>query len=111
VVAVVALWPLGLLAGADYWIADPQGTARTSWFIAGTFTLEVGLLGWVVLALLERFSRHGTRVWTGLAVLVVVASEVPVFLVDATTATRVALLVLHLVVGSILIPTFVRARH
>jgi hypothetical protein len=74
-------------------------------------TAVIGLLGWATLALLERLSRRGTRAWAVLAGLVVVASMVPIWLVDATTATRVALFCVHLVVGLVLIPSYVRAAR
>jgi hypothetical protein len=110
VVVTLAVWLVGHLAGADYWITDSQGSARIDAVVTASVTVILGLVGWGVLALLERVTRYGTTVWTVLAVAVVVASEVPVVLVDATTATHVALAVVHLAVGAVLVPAFVRAR-
>jgi hypothetical protein len=45
-----------------------------------------------------------------LAAVVVVVSMIPIVLVEATTATRVALAAVHLAVGAVLVPAFVRAR-
>ncbi|MEJ2887220.1 DUF6069 family protein [Actinomycetospora aeridis] len=109
-VVTLAVWLVGHLAGADYWISDSQGTVRIDALVTTQVTVVLGLAGWGVLALLERLSRHGTTAWTVLATLVVVASLVPILLVDATTATRVALTAVHLAVGAVLIPAFVRAR-
>ncbi|MEJ2859844.1 DUF6069 family protein [Actinomycetospora flava] len=50
-----------------------------------------------------RLTRYGTAIWTGLAVVVVAASEIPVVLIDATTATHIALAAVHLAVGAVLI--------
>ncbi|WP_328307790.1 DUF6069 family protein [Actinomycetospora sp. NBC_00405] len=109
-VVTVAVWLLGHLAGADYWITDSQGSVRIGMLVTAQVTVVLGLVGWGVLALLERLGRHGTTVWTVLAVVVVAASMIPVVLVEATTATRVALVAVHLAVGAVLVPAFVRAR-
>jgi hypothetical protein len=109
-VAALAVWLLGHLAGADYWITDSQGTVRIDALVTAQVTVVLGLVGWGVLALLERLTRHGTTAWTVLAALVVLASLVPVLLVEATTPTRVALAAVHLAVGAVLVPAFRRAR-
>ena len=110
VVVTLAVWLLGHLAGADYWITDSQGAVRIDMLVTAQVTVVLGLVGWGVLALLERLSRHGTTLWTVLAVVVVAASMIPVVLVEATTATRLALVAVHLAVGAVLVPAFVRAR-
>ncbi|GAA4860250.1 DUF6069 family protein [Actinomycetospora straminea] len=108
-VVALAVWLVGHLAGADYRITDSQGSVRIDALVTTQVTVVLGLVGWGVLALLERVTRHGTAIWTVLAALVVAASMIPVFLVEATTATRIALVAVHLAVGA-LIPFFVRAR-
>lgn len=108
-VVALAVWLVGRLSGADYWIADSQGTVRIDALVTTQVTVVLGLAGWAVLALLERLTRYGTAIWTVLATVIVAASMIPVFLVEATTATRVALVAVHLAVGA-LIPFFVRAR-
>lgn len=110
VVVTLAVWLVGHLAGADYWITDSQGSVRIDALVTTQVTVILGLAGWAVLALLERLTRYGTRIWTVLAVLIVALSMLPVALVEATTATRVALVAVHLAVGAVLIPLFVRAR-
>jgi hypothetical protein len=109
-VVTLAVWLLGHVAGADYWITDSQGTVRIDMLVTAQVTVVLGLVGWGVLALLERLGRRGTTVWTVLAVVVVAASMIPVVLVEATTATRLALVAVHLAVGAVLVPAFVRAR-
>lgn len=66
-----------------------MGSVRFDLVVVTQVTLVVGLAAWGVLALLERTTRHATAIWTALAVVVLVASYVPVFLVEATTVTRV----------------------
>jgi hypothetical protein len=109
-VVTLAVWLLGHLAGADYWITDSQGTVRIDALVTTQVTVVLGLVGWGVLALLERLTRYGTTVWTVLAAVVVVASMIPIVLVEATTATRFALAAVHLAVGAVLVPALVRAR-
>jgi hypothetical protein len=109
-VVTLAVWLLGHLAGADYWITDSQGTVRIDAVVTTQVTVVLGLVGWGVLATLERLTRYGGTIWTVLAAVVVVASMIPVFLVEATTATRVALVAVHLAVGAVLVPALVRAR-
>jgi len=103
----LATWMVGLLAGADYRITDAMGSVRIDLVVVTQVTLVVGLAAWGVLALLERTTRHATAIWTALAVVVLVASYVPVFLVEATTVTRVALLAVHTAVA-VLVPALRR---
>jgi uncharacterized protein DUF6069 len=109
-VVTLAVWLLGRLAGADYWITDSQATVQISALVTTQVTVVVSLFGWGVLALLERLTRHGATAWTVLAAVVVVASMIPIVLVEATTPTRWALAAVHLAVGAVLVPTLVRAR-
>ncbi|MDL5158399.1 DUF6069 family protein [Actinomycetospora termitidis] len=103
----LATWAVGALAGADYVITDAMGSVRIDLVVVTQVTLVLTLAGWATLALLERLTRRGTAIWTVLAVVVLVASYVPVFLVEATTGTRIALVAVHTAVG-VLIPAFRR---
>jgi hypothetical protein len=107
VLVALATWTVGHLAGADYWITDSMGSVRIDPVVVTQVTVVVGLAAWAVLALLERTTRHATAIWTALALVVLVASYVPVFLVEATTATRVALLAVHTAVV-VLVPALRR---
>ena len=80
---------------------------RIGLVIVTQVTLVVGLVGWATLALLEHVTSRGTAIWTVLALVVLVASYIPVFLVEATTSTRIALLAVHTAVG-VLIAAFRR---
>jgi hypothetical protein len=103
VLVALLIWAIGSLAGADFWITDAMGSVRIDLVVVTQVTLVVGLAGWAVLALLERFTRRGLAIWTALAVVVLAASYVPVFLVEATTATRIALLAVHTAVGALVV--------
>lgn len=63
------------------------------------------LLGWGLLALLERFSGKGRLIWTIVALVVLVLSlGGPLGGTDVTTGNRIGLLLLHIVVAAVLIP-------
>lgn len=66
--------------------------------------IAVSLAGWGLLALLERRTDRARRIWTTVAVAVLLISLVPLPTVEATTATRVYLALMHIAVGVVLIP-------
>jgi hypothetical protein len=109
VVVTLAVWAVGRLAGADYVLRDPSGSVTIDAVATAVVTLVVAALGWGVLALLERLTRHAVRIWVGMAATVIIASMVPIFLVDATPGTQVALYFVHLAVA-VLVPALLRAR-
>jgi Family of unknown function (DUF6069) len=109
VVVTLAVWAVGRLAGADYVLRDPSGSVTIDAVATAVVTLVVAALGWGVLALLERLTRHAVRIWVGMAATVIIASMVPIFLVDATPGTQVALYFVHLAVV-VLVPALLRAR-
>lgn len=103
VLVTLLVWLLGRLAGADYLLDDPVQPVVITAGATAAVTLVVALLGWGALALLERVTRYAARIWTGLAVTVLVLSMVPIFFVVATPATMAALYAVHLAVA-VLIP-------
>ncbi|MFI6207699.1 DUF6069 family protein [Streptomyces sp. NPDC051041] len=70
----------------------------------------IGLLGWGLLALLEKFAAGRARtVWTVAAVVVLVLSLfAPVFGAGLTAGNKITLVLLHLAVGVVLVPAFRR---
>jgi uncharacterized membrane protein len=105
----LAVWTVGRLAGADYVLRDPSGVVVIDAVATAVVTLVVSLLGWAVLAVLERLTRHAAGIWVGLAAGAVVASMIPIFLVDATPTTQVWLYLVHIAVA-VLVPALLRAR-
>jgi len=110
VVVTLAAWAVGRLAGADYVLRDPTGSVTIDAMVTAVVTLVVAVLGWGVLALLERLTRYAVEIWVGLAAAVVIASMVPIFFVVATPGTQVALYFVHLAVA-VLIPALLRTRN
>jgi predicted permease len=67
-------------------------------------TVAASLLGWLLLALLERRTPHARLLWTAIA-LAALAASLALPLAFATTASAVAgLIVMHLTVAAAVIP-------
>jgi hypothetical protein len=66
--------------------------------------LVAGLLGWLLLALLDQRIARARAAWTGAAVLVLVLSLALPLAAATTTSAAVGLLVLHVVVAAAVIP-------
>jgi peptidoglycan/LPS O-acetylase OafA/YrhL len=66
--------------------------------------VAAGLAGWVVIALLERYTSSPRRVWIALTLVVLVLSIVPVFRTTANLGTQLMLTALHCVAAAVLIP-------
>jgi predicted permease len=78
-------------------------------------SLAAALLGWLLLALLERRTPHARTLWTGLA-LVGLAASLALPLAAATTAATttsavVGLVVMHLTIGAAVIPAMARTTR
>lgn len=105
ILAAVAVWTLaGPLLGVDLQVTP--GTDQSQPIGVGaviTASLTAGLAGWASSALLERLTHRARPIWTGLALVVVVASLAPTQ-AGVTTAATVALAAMHLAVGAVVIP-------
>ncbi|MGH3400395.1 MAG: DUF6069 family protein [Streptosporangiaceae bacterium] len=66
--------------------------------------LVAGLLGWLLLALLDQRIVRARAAWTGAALLVLVLSLALPLAAATTTSAAVGLLVLHVVVAAAVIP-------
>jgi hypothetical protein len=68
-----------------------------------------GGAGWLVRALLDRFAKtRAVLLWRVGAIVVFVLEFFPVILTEATTGTKIFLVILHLIVAAILIPVLGR---
>ncbi|MEU4553669.1 DUF6069 family protein [Micromonospora violae] len=113
VVAPLAIWAVGALAGVDYTVESPGQPATVIGAGAiAMIALGAALLGWATLALLERFAPRVARpVWISLAVVVTALSFVPVFSVEATGGAKLALGATHVAVAVALIALLPRPRR
>jgi hypothetical protein len=114
----------GALAAALTWIVEVPllGIHLTVRFGAGHIqtiaigqvlgvTVAASLLGWLLLALLERRTPHARPLWTTTA-LAALAASLALPLAAATTTSAIAgLIVLHLTVGAAVIPAMARTAR
>ncbi|MGK5557956.1 DUF6069 family protein [Actinomadura kijaniata] len=110
VAASLAVWAVGEpLLGHDLVVTAP---GRRPMDLGASqilvFSLLPGLLGWALLALLERVTSRAGAVWTVLALLVLALSFAPLASVEATGGSKVVLALTHVAVGAVLVPAFLR---
>lgn len=109
VVAAVLVWVVGEpLLGNDMIIKaegqEPQDLGATAIVM---FSLFFSLLGWALLALLERVTRRAGLIWTVVALVVLAVSFFfPLFTIEASGGTKVVLALAHVAVAVVLIPVF-----
>lgn len=105
VLATVVLWVLARVLGTELEVDLRNGEAPMTIGlpIAVAFSLQFALAGWVLLALLERFTGHAWRAWVTAASAVLLLSFVPVLGVEASAGTRIVLALMHLAVAVALI--------
>lgn len=101
--AAVATWTVAVPLLGIQLLVNVTGSVRgVGQLDVALSSLAAGLLGWALLAILERTTRHAGAIWIAIATLVLLVS-----LLGALAATTVSgllvLLVLHLVTGLILI--------
>lgn len=102
-----------LLLDVDVRVPDGPGATTTSPLELPAVLVSVavvGLLGWGLLAVLERWlPRRAATVWRWVAVAVVIVSlGAPLFGIGLSAANRVTLLLLHLAVGALLVAALPR---
>ena len=74
----------------------------------GVLTAALSLLGVLIAALLFRFARRPRRTFVRTTVVLTVLSLVPDVIADAGAATKVLLMLTHLVAAAIVIPAVAR---
>jgi hypothetical protein len=107
----------GALAAALAWIVEVPllgihltfrfGTGHIQTIAVGQVigvTVAASLLGWLLLALLERRTPHARRLWTTIALAALAASLALPLAVATTTSAVAGLIVMHVTVGAAVIP-------
>ena len=74
-------------------------------------SLAASLAGWLLLALLERRTTHARLRWTTIALVALAASLALPLAAATTTSAAVALVVMHLTVGTAVIPAMARTAR
>jgi hypothetical protein len=114
----------GALAAAVAWIVEVPllGIHLTFRFGSGHIqTIAVGqvigvtvaasLLGWLLLALLERRTAHARLLWTTIALAALAASLALPLAAASTTSAVAGLIVMHVTVGAVVIPAMARTTR
>jgi Family of unknown function (DUF6069) len=111
-VAALAVWVVAKYAFDVAMQARPlggTGPADITAFNVIFSALLGALVGWALLAILERSVQRARTIWTWIAIAGTVLSFVsPLVAPDATTGTKIALLLMHVAVAAVVIPIFAR---
>lgn len=110
VLAALAIWVVGEpLLGHDLVVRQEGQQPRDLGAAAiGVFALAPSLLGWALLAALERVTPLAARIWTAAALAVLAVSFLPLVGVQASGGSKAVLALTHVAVGAVLIPVFHR---
>ncbi|MQY08859.1 DUF6069 family protein [Actinomadura macrotermitis] len=110
VAAALAVWAVGEpLLGHDLVIQQKGQQPRDLGAGAiALFALAPSLLGWALLAALERVTPLAARIWTATALTLLAVSFLPIVGVQASGASKAVLALTHLAVAAVLIPVFWR---
>ncbi len=111
--AASAVWTMARLTGTTITVSMPNQAPTAIGLPMVVFTaLVASLAGWGSLAALERLIRRPRAVWTGLAVVALLASfGPPLLLAHASNGTRIALALMHIAVAAVLIPALRRTTR
>ncbi|MEJ3652221.1 DUF6069 family protein [Actinomycetes bacterium KLBMP 9759] len=108
-VAAVVVWGVALLVGVDLQVSM-AGTPMQIGVVAVILNALVpSLLGWAVLAVLERRTRRARTIWTVVALVVTLLSLAGPLTGAADPGSLITLVLLHLVVAAVLVPALRRA--
>ncbi|MFD8559583.1 DUF6069 family protein [Streptosporangium canum] len=102
--AALAVWALAVpVAGTTLTVRMGAGTQPVGPGSVLVVSLLVGLAGWALLAVLERFASRPGRIWTIVALAVLVLSLFGPLGSAVGIATMLVLVLMHLVVGTVLV--------
>jgi hypothetical protein len=74
-------------------------------------TVAASLLGWLLLAQLERRTPHARLIWTAIALAALAASLALPLAAGTTRAAVAGLIVMHLTVGAVVIPALAQTAR
>jgi hypothetical protein len=99
---------LGVRLTVRFGAMHPQSVAAGQ--VIGA-ALAAGLIGWLLLAVLDRRTPRARTIWTVTALLVLALSLLLPLAAGTTAAAVTGLLVLHLTVGAVVIPGLARTAR
>ena len=102
--AAVAIWVVATLAGAELTVNFAGQPVQKVTLVNVVVAALVGsLAGWGLLALLRRFTTNARAIWTVMAVVFLMLSLGGPLAATASAGTKVALVAMHLAVGTVVI--------
>jgi hypothetical protein len=102
--AAVAIWIVATLAGAELTVSfGGQPIQKVTVVNVVVAALVGSLAGWGLLALLRRFTTNARAIWTVIAIVFLMLSLGSPLLATASAGTKVALVAMHLAVGTVMI--------
>lgn len=108
VLAALAVWAGAVpLLGVQLLVRTMPGSSNTQTIGAGfvlAVSLLASLLGWSLLAALERLTQRAATIWTVAASVVLLLSLAGPLTAAVTTGGKLTLVLLHLGVAAVLIP-------
>jgi predicted permease len=110
VIAAVVVWAIAVpLLGTHLIVRFGTGSPETVGldYVIGA-TVLASLLGWGLLALLERRTARARTIWTAVAIVAVLASLSLPLTASVAVSTKVTLAVMHVAVAAVLIPALLR---
>jgi hypothetical protein len=112
VAAALAVWVVAApIAGRQLTVRQGGVTDTVGLRAVIVTALTAGLVGWALLAVLERFGRRPRPTWTVIAVVVLALSLAGPLAEGVDAATKLVLAGMHLAVGAVLIPTLPRTAR
>jgi len=104
--AVVAWFVLTVVVNVDLVVKQGSTTQKVGLVSVIVVSLLAGLVAWLVLALIERFTRHAHNIWLAVSAVAFLLSLLGPLGSGQGTAAKLSLAVLHLAVAGVIIPRF-----
>jgi hypothetical protein len=107
VTAILVNWvirTIGSLAGADFVVLDRGETTYVTYAVLAIFTTGISLVGWGILAVLERITRFGKAIWTTGATCLLLLSAVPIIFAQAAMPSKIFLAIINTATYFVVVP-------
>ncbi|WP_232660827.1 DUF6069 family protein [Pseudonocardia sp. TRM90224] len=108
-VAAVVVWGIAVLVGVDPQVTMAGAPMQIGVVAVILNALVPSLLGWALLAILERRTQRARTIWTAVALVVTLLSLAGPLTSAADPGSMTTLIVLHLVVAAVLVPALRRS--
>lgn len=111
VCAIVVDWvirSIGLVAGANFVVLDQGERTHVTYGAVAFSTVLTAGVGWVILAVLERVTRHAKVIWTSGALAFLALSAVPIVASHGSVTTKVFLGLMNTATAVVVVPVMRR---